>query len=131
MKRPINSGLVAQPNLRRLLLLCTVVLVVLAFVRPGLAQNAPESKTAGTPKVNTIATTSSGLEATLATAALSSPQSLGSCPSIKCWITCDNGLGRTQYFNNTLACYSYSDGTGCRSTGIFVCSESRAAVAGC
>jgi hypothetical protein len=130
MKRPIKSGLVAQPNLRRLLLPCTVVLVLLAFVRPGLAQDSPESKTAGTPKGNAIATTSSGLEATLATAALSSPQSLGSCPFIKCSITCDNGLGYTQYFTNTLSCFSYSDGTGCRSTGLFSCSE-KPAVAGC
>ncbi len=129
MRRQIHSGLIAPSNLRRRLLLCTVVLAGLAFGRPGLAQDALESKAAGTPKA-TIATASSGPEAKIATAAPASPQSLGSCLSVKCWITCDNGSGRTQSFNNAFACYSYADATGCRSTGVFVCSESPAA-AGC
>jgi hypothetical protein len=73
---------------------------------------------------------SSGLEAKLATAELSSPQFQSNCPSVKCSITCDSGLGHTQYFTSALACYSYSDESGCHSSGFYVCSE-KPAVAGC
>jgi hypothetical protein len=126
MKRPSTSDLDTQLNLRRLLLPCTVALVLLAFARPGLAQ-LPEGKTA---KDNIIATTASGLEANLDTAELASPRSSGSCPFVKCSITCDSGLGRTQYFTSAIACYSYSDGSGCHASGFFVCSDSPG-VAGC
>jgi hypothetical protein len=122
MKRQSTSGLVVQPNLRRLLLLCTVALVFLAFARPGLAQDAAEGKTAEVPKDSIVATASSGLEANLGTAELSSPLLQGSCPFVKCWITCDNGMGHPQYFTNAFACFSYSDG-GCRAAGFFVCSD--------
>ena len=124
MKRQSISGVVVQSNLRRLLLPCTVALVLLAFVRPGLAQNAAEGKTAEVSKDSIVATASSGLEANLGAAELSSPQFLGACPFVKCWINCDNGLGHTQYFTNALACYSYSDEYGCHATGVFVCSNS-------
>jgi hypothetical protein len=130
MKLPIVAGPTIQPNPRRLLLLCAVVLVLLAFVRPGLALDIPESKTAGTPQSDTIATAGSGLEATLTTVASSGAQALASCPSIQCSITCDSGLGYTRRFNNTLECFSYSDAGGCRSTGLYVCSE-KPAGAGC
>jgi hypothetical protein len=127
MKRPSTSDLDTQLNLRRLLLPCTVALVLLAFARPGLAQDLPEGKTA---KDNIIVTTASGPEANLGTAELSSPRSSGSCPFVKCSITCDSGLGRTQYFASAIACYSYSDGSGCHASGFFVCSDSPG-VAGC
>lgn len=97
------------------------------------AQDPPEGKAAEQPRVTTAATTAaagSGLEAILGTAELASPQSAGSCPFIKCWITCDNGLAQTLYFNNTLACYSYSDASGCRASGVFACSDGPPAV-GC
>jgi hypothetical protein len=127
MKRPSTSDLVTQLNLRRLLLPCTVALVLLAFARPGVAQDLPEGKTV---KDNIVATTASGLEANLGAADLSSPRSSGSCPFVKCSITCDSGLGRTQYFTSAIACYSYSDGSGCHASGFFVCSDSPG-VAGC
>ena len=130
MKRQSTSDLVVHPNLRRLLLPCTVALVLLAFARPGLAQDAADGKAAEVSKDGIVATTSSGPEANLGTAALSSPRFLGSCPVIKCWISCDNGLGYTQYFTSSYACYSYSDPSGCHSSGIFVCSDSPG-VAGC
>jgi hypothetical protein len=131
MKRQSISGFLVQPNLRRLLPLCTVALALLAFVGPALAQDLPEGKTAEQPRDSIAATAVTGLEASLGTAELSSPQSPASCPFIKCLITCDNGLGRTQYFNNTFACYSYSDGFGCRASGLFVCSDGPPRVAGC
>jgi hypothetical protein len=108
-------------------------LVVLAFARPGLAQDLPDGKTAEQPKVTTVATTAtavSGLEADPGMAALSSPQSGGSCPFVKCWITCGNGLAQTRYFTNAFACYSYSDASGCRASGFYVCSDGPAIV-GC
>ena len=123
MKRQSTSGLVVQLNLRRLLLPCTVALVLLAFVRPGLAKDLPEGKIAELPKDSIVATTGFGFEASLGTAEPSSPRALGSCPFIKCWITCDNGLGRTQYFTDAVTCYSYSDGFGCHAAGFFVCSD--------
>ena len=130
MKCPIDSRLAAQPTLRRLLPLCAVALVLLAFALPGLAETTTASKTAGTPQSATIATAGSGLEATLTTVASSGAQALASCPSIQCSITCDSGLGYTRSFNNTLDCFSYSDAGGCRSTGLYVCSE-KPAGAGC
>ena len=133
MKRQSPSILLVQPNLRRLLLLCTVALVLLAFVRPALAQDAAEGKTADMPKASVVVANvaaSSGLEANLGTAELASSQSSASCPFIKCWITCDNGpLGRTQYFTSAFACFSYSDG-GCHAAGFFVCSDNPGGV-GC
>ncbi|PYQ68215.1 MAG: hypothetical protein DMF53_00540 [Acidobacteria bacterium] len=133
MKRQSTSGFVVQLNSRRLLLSCAVALVVLAFARPGLAQDLPDGKTAEQPSITTVATTATaatGLEANLDMAALSSPQSQGSCPFIKCWITCGNGLAQTLYFTNTFACYSYSDASGCRASGVFACSDAPP-VAGC
>ncbi len=115
---------------RQIRLSCMVILVLLAFALPGLARDLPEGKTAEQPKASLVATTGSGLEANLGLAELSSPKSLGSCPYVKCWITCDSGLGRTQYFTNTFACYSYSDASGCHASGLFVCSDSPG-VAGC
>ncbi|HEY7215485.1 MAG TPA: hypothetical protein VIC28_12695 [Thermoanaerobaculia bacterium] len=123
MKRQSISGVVVQSNLRRLFLSCTVALVLLAFVRPGLAQNAAEGKTAEVSKDSIVATASSGLEANLGASELSSPQFLGTCPFVKCWLNCDNGLGHAQYFTNVLACYSYSDELGCHASGFFVCSD--------
>ena len=130
MKRPSTSDLETQLTLRRLLLPCTVALVLLAVARPGLAQDLPAGKTAEPPKDSVVATTGSQPEANLGTAELASPRSSGSCPFIKCSITCDSGLGRTQYFTSAFACYSYSDGSGCHSSGFFVCSDSPG-VAGC
>ena len=133
MKRQSTSGFVVQPNLRRLLLACMAALVVLAFARPGLAQDLPDGKTAEQPKVATVATmatTVAGLEADLGTAALSTPQSVASCPFVKCSITCANGLAQTRYFTNSFACYSYSDASGCHASGFFVCSDSPGVV-GC
>lgn len=124
MKRQSTSGLVVQPNLRRLLLPGAVALVLLAFARPGLAQDLPAGKIAELPNDSTTAATGSGLEANLGTAEPSSPRSLSNCPYIKCLITCDNGLGYTQSFTNSFACFSYSDGTGCHASGLFVCSDS-------
>lgn len=115
---------------RQTLLSCMAVLAVLAFARPGLTRDLPEGKTAEQPKTSLAATTGSGVEANLGLAGLSSPKSLGSCPYVKCWIACDSGLGRTQYFTNTFACYSYSDAHGCHSSGVFSCSE-KPDVAGC
>jgi hypothetical protein len=129
MKRQSTSDFVP----RRLLLFCAAALVALAFARPGLAQDLPDGKTAEQPKASPAAVatpTATGLEADLGTAALSSPQSGGSCPFIKCWITCDNGLAQTLYFKNTFACYSYSDASGCRASGVFACSDGPG-VAGC
>jgi hypothetical protein len=124
MMRQSTSGLVVQPNLRRLLLPGAVALVLLAFARPGLAQDLPAGKSAELPKDSIVATTGSGLAAHLGTAELSSPRSQGSCPFTKCLITCDNGLtSYTKSFANSLECYSYSDGFGCRASGLFVCSD--------
>jgi hypothetical protein len=84
MKRQGTSGFGVQPNLRRLLLACMAALVVLAFARPGLAQDLPGGKTAEQPKVITVATTAtaaSGFEADPGMAALSSPQSGVAVPS--------------------------------------------------
>jgi hypothetical protein len=131
MKHQTTSSPVVQPDLRRLLLPCMAMLVLLAFARPGLAQDLPAAKSAEPPQNSTVATTAgSGLEAALGTAELASPQSLANCPSIQCWITCDNGLSHEQYFTNTFACYSYSDRTGCHGSGLFVCSDKPAAT-GC
>lgn len=130
MKRPSTSDLDTQLNLRRLLLPCTVALVLLAFARPGLAQDLPAGKTAELPKDSIIATTGSEPIAKLGTAELASPRSSDSCPFVKCSITCDSGLGRTQYFTSAIACYSYSDRSGCHASGFFVCSDSPG-VAGC
>jgi hypothetical protein len=119
-----------QLNLRRLLLPCATALVLLAFARPGLAQDLPEGQITQPPANSTVAATVSGLEANLGTAELSSSQSLSSCPFIKCQITCDNGLGQTLYFTSAFACYSYSDGSGCHASGFYACSDSPG-VAGC
>ena len=130
MKRQTPAGLVVHPNLRRLLLLCTFALVLLAFAQPGLAQDPTEAKSAEPSQDSVVATTGSGLAAVLGTAELASPGSTASCLSIKCWITCDNGLSRDQYFTNTVECYSYADATGCHGSGLFVCSD-KPATAGC
>lgn len=133
MKSESTSGFVVQPNFRRLLLACMAALVVLAFARPGLAQDVPDGKTAEQPKVNPVAATTpaaSGLEANLDMAALATPQSASSCPFVKCSITCGNGLAETRYFTSSFACYSYSDASGCHASGFFVCSDGPA-VAGC
>ena len=124
MKRQSTSGLVIQPNLRRLLLFGALALVLVAFAGTGLAQDPPAGKIAELPNDSVVATTGSGLEAHLGTAELSSPRSLSSCPFVKCWINCDNGLGYNKSFTNSFSCYSYSDGLGCHASGLFVCSES-------
>ena len=124
MKGQSTSGLVVQPNLRRLLLPAAAALVLLALVRPGLAQDRPAGKIAELPNDSTVAATGSGLEAHLGTAEPASPRLLGSCPFTKCLITCDNGMGYTKSFTNSFSCYSYSDGLGCHASGLFVCSDS-------
>ncbi|HEY3572091.1 MAG TPA: hypothetical protein VGP73_29460 [Thermoanaerobaculia bacterium] len=129
MKRESTPGPVNHPNLRRLLLPCAVALVLLASVRSGLAQDLPADKTADLSKASTVATTVSGLEANLDLAGLSSTQSksMESCPSVKCLITCENGLSLTMDLTDKMACYSYSSGNGCHSSGFFVCSDKPAA----
>ena len=131
MKLQSTSGPVVQPHLRRLLLPCTVALVLLAFARPGFAQGAAEGKTDEVRKDDVVATASSGLDANLGTAELSRPQFLGSCPFIKCWITCDNGLSYDQTFTSVYACYSHHDAAGCHTSGIFTCSNDGPGVADC
>jgi beta-lactamase regulating signal transducer with metallopeptidase domain len=93
-------------------------------------QNPPEGKTAKRTRHGAVATVVSGSEADLGTAEPASSHPLNNCPFIKCWISCDSGLGRNQYFTSVYACYSYSDAYGCRGSGIFVCSDSPG-VAGC
>ena len=121
MKRESTPGPMIQPNLRRLLLPCAVALVLLASARPGLAQDPPADKTAEPLKASAVATAVSGQEANLAIAGLSNPQS--SCPSVNCLITCENGLSMTLNLTDKMACYSYSSGNGCHSSGFFVCSD--------
>jgi beta-lactamase regulating signal transducer with metallopeptidase domain len=88
-------------------------------------QDSPEAKAAKRTQDSTVATVASGSEANPRTAELSSSHRPNNCPFIKCMITCDSGLSRTQYFTNTLSCYSYSDSYGCHSTGLFVCSANQ------
>jgi hypothetical protein len=123
MKRQSTSG--------RLLLPCTVALVLLVFARPGNAQDAAAGKTAEVRKDGIVATASSGLDANLGTSELPGPQFLGSCPFIKCWITCGNGLGYNLSFTSVYGCYSYFDASGCHTSGIFTCSADGPGVAGC
>lgn len=130
MKRESTSGPVIQPNLRRLLLPCAVALVLLASARPGLAQETPAGKTAEPLKDSPVVTAVSGLEANLDVAGLSGPQSVTSCPSVQCLITCENGLSLTLSLSDKMACYSYSSGNGCHSSGFFVCSD-KPAVGSC
>ncbi|MFL6262960.1 MAG: hypothetical protein ACJ76Y_24945 [Thermoanaerobaculia bacterium] len=130
MKRQRTPVPVVQPNLRRLLLLCTVALVLLAFALPALAQDLPEGKTAEPPKDSVTAPAVSGLEASLGTAAPSSPKSQATCLSVSCLITCKSGLSQTRSFTDAVACYSYSDAYGCHSSGFYVCSDKPVA-AGC
>lgn len=130
MKRESTLGPVIHPNLRRLLLPCAVALVLLASARLGLAQDPPADKTADLSKASTVTTAVSGLEANLDLAGLSNPQSMASCPSVNCLITCENGLSMTLNLNDKMACYSYSSGNGCHSSGFFVCSD-KPVVAGC
>ncbi|MGH7484547.1 MAG: hypothetical protein ACRD3W_17135 [Terriglobales bacterium] len=130
MKLQSPSSLVVHPNFRRLLLPCLFALALLALVRPGFAQATAQGKTAEVAKDTVVATASSGLEASLGTAELPSPFFAGSCPFVKCWITCDNGQGHNQYFTSALACYSYSNG-GCHAAGLPVCSATRPLDTGC
>jgi hypothetical protein len=111
-------------SFRRLLTLCLAALAVLVLVQPGLAQGSTAAKTA---ENGAVAAASLGLEASLGAVKASAP---ASCLSIQCSISCDNGLSYTQSFTNTLSCFSYSDGHGCRSTGLYSCSD-KPAVAGC
>ena len=48
---------------------------------------------------------------------------LKSCPYVKCWITCESGLGYNRTFASAYACFSFSDAYGCRASGIYVCSD--------
>jgi hypothetical protein len=130
MKRQRALVSVVQPNLRRLLLLCTVALVSLAFARPSLAQDLPEGKTAEQPKGSVAAPAVSGPEASPGTAAPSSLKPQASCLSVSCVITCDSGLSQTRSFTDAVACYSYSDAYGCHSSGFYVCSD-KPVTAGC
>jgi hypothetical protein len=130
MKRQRTPVPVVQPNLRRLLLLCTVALVLLAFALPALAQDPPAGKTAEPPKDSVAAPAVSGPEASPGTAAASSPKSPASCLSVSCVITCKSGLSQTRSFTDAVACYSYSDAYGCHSSGFYVCSD-KPVVAGC
>jgi len=52
-----------------------------------------------------------------------SPAALKSCPYVKCWITCESGLGYNRTFASAYACFSFSDAYGCRASGIYVCSD--------
>jgi len=131
MKRQSTSGPMVQSNRRWLLLSCTVALAVLAFARGGLAQDVAAAKTAEVRSDGIVATASTGLAVNLAAAELPRPEFLGSCPFIKCWITCGNGLGYDQVFTSVYACYSYYDKSGCHTSGIFTCSADGPGVAGC
>jgi hypothetical protein len=130
MKRQRTPVPVVHPNLRRLLLLCTVALALLAFALPALAQDLPESKTAVQPKASVAAPAVSEPEASLGAAVPSSPKSQASCLSVSCVITCNNGLSQTRSFSDAVACYSYSDAYGCHSSGFYVCSD-KPVTAGC
>ncbi|HEY4597325.1 MAG TPA: hypothetical protein VIJ02_13070, partial [Thermoanaerobaculia bacterium] len=90
------------------------------------AQEPPEGKTAKRTQdsvIATAATAASGSAAHPGTAELASPQSPSNCLSVKCSITCDNGLGYTQDLTDAVSCYSYSDRAGCHSSGFYVCSD--------
>ena len=128
MKRQSTPRPMVQSS--RLLLLCTVALVSLAFARPSFAQDLPGGKTAEPPKDSIAAPAVSGLESSLGTAAPSSPKSQAGCLSVSCVITCENGLSQTRSFTDAVACYSYSDAYGCHSSGFYVCSD-KPIVAGC
>ncbi|HEY2291802.1 MAG TPA: M56 family metallopeptidase [Thermoanaerobaculia bacterium] len=94
------------------------------------AQDPPEGKAAQRTQESAVATAASGSEANPGTAELASPRSPSNCLSIKCSITCDNGLSYTQDFTDAVSCYSYSDRAGCHSSGFYVCSDKPAAT-GC
>jgi beta-lactamase regulating signal transducer with metallopeptidase domain len=90
------------------------------------AQEPPEGKTAKRTQdsvIATAATAASGSAAHPGTAELASPRSPSNCLSVKCSITCDNGLGYTQDLTDAVSCYSYSDRAGCHSSGFYVCSD--------
>jgi beta-lactamase regulating signal transducer with metallopeptidase domain len=97
--------------------------VVAASLGASRAQDALEAKAARRTQDHAVATAASRSEAALGTAQPASSNSPVNCPFIKCWISCDSGLGRTQYFKDTLSCYSYSDSAGCHGSGLFVCSN--------
>ena len=101
---------------------------VLAALAPSLdvsrVQDPPESKTPKRTRDSAVVTAASRSEVNPGMAELSSSHRPESCPFVKCWIICDNGLGRTQYFTNVLSCYSYSESGGCHATGLFACSDS-------
>lgn len=104
--------------------------LTLAASRP---QDPPAGKAAQRTQDSAVATAGSAgsrSEANLGTAEPASSPRPNNCPFVKCLITCNSGLGRTQYFTNTLSCYSYSDSAGCHGTGLFVCSD-RSSEEGC
>jgi hypothetical protein len=97
---------------------------VAASLDASRVQDPRELKIAKRTQGSAVATAASLPEADPGTAELSSSRRPSRCPFVKCLITCDSGLGRTQNFADPLSCYSYSDSYGCHGTGIFVCSDS-------
>jgi beta-lactamase regulating signal transducer with metallopeptidase domain len=97
--------------------------IVTASLDASRVQAPPERKTARRTQDSTVVPAASRIEANLDTAELSSSRRPANCPFVKCVITCDSGLGRTQNFADPLSCYSYSDSAGCHGSGIFVCSD--------
>jgi beta-lactamase regulating signal transducer with metallopeptidase domain len=107
------------------------VLAAPALTREASRPQAPlAGKAVQRTRGGAVAAVDTGSETRPATAEPASSNRPNNCPFIKCLITCDSGLGRTQYFTDSLSCYSYSDSAGCHGSGLFVCSDKPSA-AGC
>jgi|GEM_PF-3538266 len=98
--------------------------VVAASLGASRVQDPREVKTFKQTQDSAVVTAASRPETNPGAAELSSSRRPNRCPFVKCLITCDSGLGRTQNFADPLSCYSYSDSYGCHGTGIFVCGDS-------